>query len=470
MNKIANKLRIGEKIYFGFGLVGLLFLFVIWQYHSTLQNSMNDYQHLNDFYAAKKDKLFSIEAGLLNARQSEKDFLLKHKKDYAQSTLQQILHVQKITTQLADIDHSAQKTADQLQQYLKDYLNHFQLVVASWEKKGLNENSGLQGSFRDAVHALESMVASLHNDKIYLNLLQLRRHEKDYLLRGDKKYIELVTSTIQTIKTQVKFSQFSSDDKTQFVSLLNKYQLDFMALVEQNKHIADVVKNMEYSAVNVTQIINQNAFISNENMANMTDDINNSSLERITIMLWLVLIASLSGIYLALSITPKIVKPLRKMAFLLEELTYSDHIEYMPFQSEGRDEVNAMAGSLNTLTDHRRRFIKWWKNSMSEVEACTQLENMLQHLSENTPDSTAEMQQIKDELTKALIEKKNLLAKEYQEIRKCNEEILKQSALLEHVSITQGDIDHSAKAIHYSANLIQKTLDMLSYNTEQKSF
>lgn len=54
MGKLASKLRIGEKIGFGFGLVGLLFLGVIWQYHSTLQQSLVDYQHLQDHFGAKK--------------------------------------------------------------------------------------------------------------------------------------------------------------------------------------------------------------------------------------------------------------------------------------------------------------------------------------------------------------------------------------------------------------------------------
>ena len=36
MGTLARKLRIGEKIGFGFGIVGLLFLGVVWQYHDTL--------------------------------------------------------------------------------------------------------------------------------------------------------------------------------------------------------------------------------------------------------------------------------------------------------------------------------------------------------------------------------------------------------------------------------------------------
>ena len=39
MGHIISKLRIGEKTGFKFGLVGLLFLTVIFQYHNTLQST-----------------------------------------------------------------------------------------------------------------------------------------------------------------------------------------------------------------------------------------------------------------------------------------------------------------------------------------------------------------------------------------------------------------------------------------------
>ena len=54
MGRFASKLRIGEKIGFGFGLVGLLFLGVIWQYHNTLHRSLTDYRQLQDIFAAKR--------------------------------------------------------------------------------------------------------------------------------------------------------------------------------------------------------------------------------------------------------------------------------------------------------------------------------------------------------------------------------------------------------------------------------
>jgi len=558
MKKIANKLRIGEKIGLGFGLVGLLFLVVIWQYHFTFNQSLNDYQELEQVYVKQKDQAMAVEIALLNARQKEKLFLLSRELQNAEGVTQQIQNSLSIAEQMAS-------DSSMIKDQLNKYLTQFELVKNAWVKKGLNENLGLQGSFREAVHKLEEMAAQVKSDALYLNLLQirraekdlglrrevlykdkalglvddfrvrirqsslhsdlkekllaesevyqkalinysatvlnnqdiqggkglfrqsahrlealinlhyvpdlernilqLRRREKDYLLRGNEKYVQLAREEIQHIRLQVDSSSISSNNKQQLNKLLDNYQHDFLALVEQNKHIAQVVNDMEIAATKVSQLVNQQVTNSNMTLQKVTNDINKNLAERSSLMLWIVVIAILLGIYFAITITLHIVKPLRKMAELLEKLTYTELIEKMPYQEDGRDEVNAMAGSLNILADHRKRFIRWWQNSMNEAEACDQLEGILEQLTkEGQKDSVTEIQKLKAELKDTLSVKKSLLSKEYQEIRKCNEDILVQSDRLNHPSVSRGVVEEGANAIRYSAELIHKTLDMLSYN------
>jgi len=559
MEKIANKLRIGEKIGFGFGLVGLLFLIVIWQYHINFSQSLNDYQHLQTVFEAQEDQAMLIEVALLNARQAEKKFLINHDIQSANNVAQHIQNALNISQQMEN--NTEIQFTTHFEEPLNKYLNNFQLVEAAWLKKGLDENSGLQGSFRNAVHALEEMATQLKTDDLYLNLLQirraekdlglrreeqyktkalnlveefihrinqstlqaglkesliaetkiyqdaliaysssalsnqdinggkglfrqsahrlealisqhyipdlernilqLRRREKDYLLRIEPQYVQMAIQEINQIQTQMHSSQISSENKTKFKILLENYQRDFLALVEQNKYIKQVEVDMESAASQVSKLVKDRVEAIDETIKTMTTEINNSTAERTTIMLWVVIIASLLGVFLAIYITLNIVKPLRKMAELLEKLTYTELIEKMPYQENGRDEINAMAGSLNILADHRKRFIKWWQNSMNETEACEQLEGMLNKLSS---EDVTELQKLKAELKEALSVKKSLLSKEYQEIRKCNEQILEQSARINHVSVSRGVVEEGANAIRYSAELIHKTLDMLSYN------
>lgn len=56
MGKWFRQLRIGKKIGFGFGIVGLLFLGVIWGYHSTLPQALTDYRQLYDTHAPEPER------------------------------------------------------------------------------------------------------------------------------------------------------------------------------------------------------------------------------------------------------------------------------------------------------------------------------------------------------------------------------------------------------------------------------
>jgi len=263
----------------------------------------------------------------------------------------------------------------------------------------------------------------------------------------------------------LKDEQFSVNARAQFLGLLGNYQRDFIALVEQNNHIKKVVKEMELVAVNVSQLVNKKVIEHNKKMIDRAGQINELSAKRAILMFWMVIIGIVLGIVFAFNFTSRIVRLLRKMAIILEKLTYTENIEKMHYQENGRDEINSMVGSLNILCDHRKSFIDWWKNSMAETESCEQLEKIIALLSENGQGSELEFKQIKFELTEILAEKKKLLCKEYHEIKEYNQDIINQSALIGHASIPREDMDKAASSINYNANLIQKKLDMLSYNT-----
>ena len=104
MGRIFSTLRIGEKIGLGFGLVGFLFLGVIWQYHSTLERSLADYRTLIDVHDARKDLLLEIQAGILEARRAEKNFLLLRQEAFAGEVSDRVDAVLALTAELGRID------------------------------------------------------------------------------------------------------------------------------------------------------------------------------------------------------------------------------------------------------------------------------------------------------------------------------------------------------------------------------
>ena len=85
MIKFSSKLRIGERLGLGFGLVGVLFIGVVWHYHHTLRSVLDDYRQLHAVFEVRKSLALEIEIEMAAAREAEKDFLIDHQERFVGS-------------------------------------------------------------------------------------------------------------------------------------------------------------------------------------------------------------------------------------------------------------------------------------------------------------------------------------------------------------------------------------------------
>ena len=76
-------MNVGKKIASSFGAVGVLFLFVVWQYQTTLNHTLSVYQdEVLGQAEDMKGTANNINSLMLQARRSEKDFLMRLDKKY----------------------------------------------------------------------------------------------------------------------------------------------------------------------------------------------------------------------------------------------------------------------------------------------------------------------------------------------------------------------------------------------------
>lgn len=562
MGKIARVLRIGEKIGFGFGLVGAIFLVVIWQYHNTLQQSLADYRSLQSIHVAKKVDMLKIESSMREARRAEKDFLLHRTEDFARDVDTHLRDALLTAADLGGIDPESAPIADRIRGLIEVYREKFQGTVDAWKKKGLDHNSGLQGAFREAAHELEAMAGHFNVDNLYLqllqirrgekdlglrreqqylehvlglllefenktaaseleesvktllleeietyrrsfenyassalsnadiqggkgpfrqtahrieallnshhipdmasNILQLRRREKDYLLRGEKIYVDMALKELNLIHRLVEPAAISSAQKSHLLGLLENYRRDFLALVDQNDLIVSMTGEMHRAVAEIAVLVERNVKHANQVMQRMVTEIEASSSEKERLMLWLVALATLLGILFAVSITLRIVRPLRSMAGMLDRLAYEEPSERLPFYPDGRDEVNLMAGSVNTMADNKSRLINWWKSTMREAAACEHLEMTLDKSRNDPARAEAET-----EFRHALSARHELLLQQFQKLHDLNGTIINHAESLRkevHVGQTQSSIN----TISYSARSLQSILEIIGFQEQAK--
>jgi len=214
------------------------------------------------------DRLYTL---LLQIRRSEKDIALRQDPAYRERVRKLLAELQ----QAVETSELQTPVRQQLLSELAAYASTFEPYAESALKAG-NINGG-KGPFRDAAHRIEALLQAYHVANLEASVLQLRRREKDFLLRGDDSYPPMVVEIATTIRAQIAASALSNADKALLTGLLQDYQRDFLALVAQSASISVLTREMNEAAERIAPLVKQNVDQANQMMAARLAEIEVSS-------------------------------------------------------------------------------------------------------------------------------------------------------------------------------------------------
>jgi putative methionine-R-sulfoxide reductase with GAF domain/CHASE3 domain sensor protein len=357
-----------------------------------------------------------LNSTLLEARRREKDFLLRWRDEgfdvaydnYVKPNQQYIADMKEtlntlealapVVGQAALADYSQEQyEADiaAMNQGVLVYEQSFASVVDLTEQRGFVD-TGLEGEFRKAVQAIEAKIYDREGlDQMVITMLQIRRREKDYLLRGDQQYVDNVHDLVAQLKGQLSASeQLSSSEKTEIRALADEYLTKFDGLVEKDKEIADATEVFRAAAAEIqtdaaelgaigVQLAEQNIQTA---QANSTQTF---TLTGITVFIVLVL-----SIGLALVLSRQITRPVIQLTSTAQEISKGK----FDLQAEvtSGDEIGTLAQTFNLMTaelgrafaDVRRRAAEL--ATVAEVSTATstilEVKNLLQEVVDLTKE------------------------------------------------------------------------------------
>lgn len=200
MKFLLSRLRIGEKIGLGFGLVGAILVVIIWQYDTTLHQVLAEYQELQERPLAKKFQAQAIANALLAAGQAKETYLARPNPQLVAEFNRQLDAGIEQTRLLGRVDPDGAVAATQIEALIEGFRQRFLAMAEAWQIKGLDENSGLQGAFRKRVHVLQQLAGQYEVSDLYITLLQIRRGEKDIALRRGLGYLDQVRGRLDELQ------------------------------------------------------------------------------------------------------------------------------------------------------------------------------------------------------------------------------------------------------------------------------
>ena len=441
----------GNKIAIVFVGLGLLFAIAIAQYYATLLQTTSGYQRLLNTAEARKSLSQNIDRLMLQARRSEKDFIMRGKEKYPKRVATLVEAIHEKTAALKSLEsrlgnETGVQQATKINEHIDLYHHAFMAIVRAKTENGLDHKSGLQGqfrnaahdlariagdfdvatlyitllqirraekdlglrrkekyikkvagfvrlfhqqvgqstlnkklqkqfiagienyhktfkryaaniltgatnkggkgAFRDAAHGIEDLIRSYFVQNLGQNILMLRRHEKDFLLRGDTKYAGKLKKVVAAIVSDIKASKISKADRQRLTKLLDSYQHDFMALVDKQKWIVTLTANMRAAVHQIEPIIADYMQAAEALMVDIATTTEAESRERAIIALVTALVAIIIGAFAAIMLTRYISGTTQTIAVQTQNLERDMDLT-QGITLQGRDEIGRVADSIN---------------------------------------------------------------------------------------------------------------------------
>ena len=345
-------LRLTHKIT-AIGVIGVIGVVLIGGIHLYGEKAMAVYQKAAESARTIADLNRKIEVELLEGRRAEKDFLLRNDARKADSQVE----ISKAAT--ADIAAMHGKIvaagkpelARQIEAMIASlgkYQSHFTAVVEQKRQLGLDEKSGLEGRLRASVHDIESRVDQLKESALLITMMTMRRHEKDFMLRRDRKYGDDMKKRNAEFVAGLESADIPQAAKAELKQKLADYQRDFQAWMEQALRLADELKAMSEAFSAVEPVIDAVSKSVNgmKSEADRLNEAERDGIQRMIEIAILMIAASVlgAGFFIGRSVS----KPLSAMTAAMMELAKGNFAIVLPGLGRA-DEIGEIAQAVETF-------------------------------------------------------------------------------------------------------------------------
>jgi len=227
----------------------------------------------------------------------------------------------------------------------KVYNESFAIIVSLTKEIGLDKKSGLIGNLRSAVHNAETLIEQMGNTEILSQMLQLRRNEKDFLLRSEIKYLDqflnnhkLFIASLETLDTnKQQLQKYIQDYSSAFQALVKKVQERGLSHKEGALGILrSAAHDVEKELIEVSSLLTESV------------ESKSTSLMTITLIIAILIAGFISSLTIILAFS--ISKRLGQLNINVENLSEGEGDLALRLDESGNDELSILSHSFNVYT------------------------------------------------------------------------------------------------------------------------
>jgi methyl-accepting chemotaxis protein len=326
-------------------------------------------------YAGLATDATRVRASVRELRFSAIDFAERYnpeaEKQFAQARVEAMMALRQIRSkpQAAAFASDLDKAISQL----SDAQQVFGFATATIGELGMSETTGLTGKMNESVQQLEVLarrVAQNFDDGagILEQVLQMRRHEKDFIIRGEETDLDLFRQARTKFINEVSRSVIAPAMKTELLKAGENYWPALDAYVEGTRSVLSTVEQLDRLLLGLDQTTNVlvSAADDGRNRANEA----RVSAEAATLQLVIGIIVSviiLCGI-VALVLGRSMTRQIGGITASMRELAAGDTLIEVP-STDAKDELGEMARAVLVFRDNAIERERLAAEQIAEVEA-----------------------------------------------------------------------------------------------------
>lgn len=310
-----------------------------------------------------------VNSYMLELRKHEKDFIMrldmKYLQKFDETHQKSINYIEGIKSSVGV--KTVIEDANKVENALGEYKEYFHDYVSEQQKIGLNPKDGLYGKLRSAVHAVEEGIRTVEDYEILSGMLTLRRIEKDFMLRNDRKYLAKFQESFDALVDLIKSrGDLDSTTKTDILSNLATYESDFIRFVEreeikglsENEGVLGRLRRAVQSTGKALEKMDRDLDIEiNSTITSISTQALAGSIVLLILIVGLIVVTSRS-----------ILGPINLLQSLMSKCA-DDNDLTLRADTSTKDEIGEMAESYNHLIDTLRVLINRIGTSSSRVNA-----------------------------------------------------------------------------------------------------
>ncbi len=435
---------------------------------------------LEDATALKdaENQVSQLEGQMLLLRRHEKDFLArddeKYVKKFETTHTEFIARLDKLDILLANYNVPNERSAE-LHSVMEQYTQHFHQLAALKKEIGLSHEKGLRGTLRKAVQAAEANIKEAQYYELLADILQLRRNEKDFLIRKDLKYRDKFEKNFAKLITDTNKLLLDDTFKQETQKRLDTYRTDFLNLIKNYEKLGLSSKEGLKGEMRKTIHRSETLFSEQSGIIKtaLADQISNMLLFSTIKALIIAAIVT----FIALFIARSVITPLNTLSKVMSRARDEKDLT-LRFNTTSKDEIANMGMSFNSMMEEFQVLLNKVNDSSVQLSsAAEQVSSIAKDTSDGLDQQKAEVVQVSSavqEMETAMHEISNNTDLTAQTANNSQQSASEGQAIISHAiqNITDlaKDAAHSSSAVSLleeNSNKISTVLDVIKEIAEQ---